>query len=232
MDSENNLLKLLNGLKQHGTSITHYSTEAPFSCEISKRKEFEVISIPNNTDKMVYVITNATINDIIYTDDYNMEDNIKKTKYECLTSDETNIIAVVCDEDKNEVKNNGVVKKCCDKSESLSEDLKCVKSSTNLPLRSIMSPITMHAVGGDYRLDTVSIRQCAHEMVIDAVESVTTDGRYLSTTHEFHDFHCVDTINHGANSSMEDDTNSTLVAVICLDKDPCPISGKFNPAGS
>ena len=91
-----------------------------------------------------------------------------------------------------------------------------------------MSPLTMHAVGGGYRLDLVPMHQCMNEMVIDTVESVTTDGRYLSTTHESHDFHCVDTINHGANSSLVKDANSTLVAVICLDKDPCPISGKFH----
>ena len=225
-DSEKNFLKLLNGLKQDGTRVSHYSSEAPFSCEMSRRKEFEVISIPKNTDKMVYVITNATINDIIYTDDYNMEDNVKKTKYECLTSDETNVIAVVCDEEENEVKSNGFIKKCCDKSESLSEDLKCIQSLIGLPPRAIMSPITMHVVGGGYKMETVSIAQCSHEFVIDTVQSVTTDGRYLSATHDIHDFHCVDTINYGANSSLVD-ANSTLVAVICLDKNPCPNSGKL-----
>ena len=84
----------------------------------------------------------------------------------------------------------------------------------------------MHVVGGGYKVETVSVAQCAHEFVIDTVQSVTTDGRYLSATHDIHDFHCVDTINYGANSSLVD-ANSTLVAVICLDKNPCPNSGKL-----
>ena len=108
---------------------------------------------------MVVVLTSIPA-DVSYLDDYSMNDNIQLSHYECLTSQDNLLIAVVCDmaDDQGKV---SYIRKCCAEDQSLRADLTCGHvSHVGLPHRSVVSQQTNRAVGQfDVRVEHPSCRQ-------------------------------------------------------------------------
>ena len=80
-------------------------------------------------------------------DDYSMNDNIQLSHYECLTTQDNLLIALVCDM-ADDQETASYIKKCCAEHQSLGADLTCGHvPNVGLPHRSVVSQQTHRAVG-------------------------------------------------------------------------------------
>ena len=193
-----------------------------FSCDLSRVREYEVVNIPDisNGDDVVFVLTNNTIDHIIE-DSNNLRSSVMATRYECLTAEGTDIVAVVCDNEITEVTPDtnigGDIRACCSPGQFLSRDLECADNidrdlpSPSLPPRSLLSPDTLRPAPASSRarLRLTGPRCEAGELVADMVRGVTME---LAVTWDTRlvEYTCVDT-----------DMGGQLLALRCLDPGHC-----------
>ena len=195
-----------------------------FSCDLSRRREYDVVSIPDlgHKEDVVFVLTNNTL-DHIAEDSDRLRDSVMATEYECLTSEGADIIAVVCDNfvTKEMTGSNigGEIRKCCPPGQFLSPDLECSDnidnavthlSSPGLPPRALLSPASLRPAPASPELRLAGPGCEVGEMVADLARGVTTGGLVMVGDTGLVEYQCVDT-----------DIRGQLLALRCLDPGQC-----------
>ena len=191
-------------------------------CPVRLRREYEVINISDDDDK-VYVISDMEIID----DDEDEQDfkSLLEIEYECLevSREPQSLVAVVCENEQLEDDPSSFIRKCCPSGEALSSDY-----STCLPSKQArISPRKILHSDTEKMTGWYSVKYgdggCSEDdiMVTESAHSVLTDGTFfplsrdsLDLTEEREPYHCVDAVTSQTDSEMT--REHELVAVICL----------------
>ena len=208
--------------QHHHSTALDYSVRPLTSCPLNQRKEFEVISIPEDEgglEDVLYVIVNDSLVEL--EDARAMSESVMKTRYECvdLADEPAVLVAVVCQhlDQPDQTGGGPFITKCCPPSQSLSPHLTCVEDPLDPPTppqpppRSVISAATLRPTAV-FSLNTLQTRGgspggwCGGGLlVLDTVSNIITDGRFVSqNTGNIETYTCLDSL------------NSSLVAVICL----------------
>ena len=190
-----------------------------------------MVNIPDTSHEdldLVFILTNNTLDHIVE-DSNRLRNSVVATKYECLTAEGADIVAVVCDnqEEISDTNIGGEIRKCCPQGQLLGPDLECVDyidntdnvvtdpSSPRLPPRSLLSQATLRSAPASpgLRLRVTGPGCEAGDLVADLVRGVTmgvTQGVVRVDGEGMTEYRCVDT-----------NTRGQLLALRCLDPGHC-----------
>jgi hypothetical protein len=192
-------------------------------CPVGNRKEFEVLHIPHDKNKTVYVFVDVDINYDI-TDNNEIDfDGFKEMKYSCLelSNDVHSITALICEERREAEEKDSFIRKCCPKGQGLARNFSSCTDIDHhwIPPRAVLHHKTEKMTGSYKLISGHGLCSDDEISIVETADAVTTGGLFIDSSYvpDPQAYHCVDTL-FKDKGTWEKNTEDELVALICLKK--------------
>ena len=152
-------------------------------CPIRQRKEFEVLHIPHDKNKTVYVFVDIEIDyDITSEKEINF-DGFRELKYSCLEvgKDLQSITALVCANKGGEEDKRSFIRKCCPKGQGLTRNFSsCAEIDHQwIAPRAVLDHKTEKMTGSYQLISDHGLCGADDILTVETAHAVTTDGLFM-----------------------------------------------------